>query len=390
MGRSGGIGGKGLSGGGRSIGGISGGSRSSGGFSGGRPTGGPASGGRSYSGSPFSSPSTRPSSSPSTPTFVNLPLPGSGSPGFGGSGGGSFIGGLGGSGSGGSFVGGPYYSPQKSPANSSGCGWRTIVTILAIIFIIWFIFGMADCSSNAVSNTDITKSSVVRVALPSSAVTETDYYTDADGDWIHRPGTLVSGMRSFYQETGVQPYLYILPNGKTTSVDELTGYATDLYDQLFVDEAHFLLVFCDDGKGSYNCGYLVGAQAKTIMDQEAIMILGDYLDRYYNDLSLREEEIFSKAFADTGKRIMRVEKSPLVPILLCLTALIITVAVYFIVKKRREQREQEQKRMEEILRTPIEKFGDYNVESLARKYEEQIPNNNQTGENKDGHSRPFF
>ena len=48
----------------------------------------------------------------------------------------------------------------------------------------------------------------------------------------------------------------------SNQVKELTAMAEELYGQLFEDEGHFLLVFCDDGFGSYNCGYAVGAQAK--------------------------------------------------------------------------------------------------------------------------------
>ena len=178
-------------------------------------------------------------------------------------------------------------------------------------------------------------------------------------------------MKSFYRETGVQPYLYLLPNGTTTSVSELTGFAEELYGELFQDEGHFLLVFCDDNNGSYNCGYTVGRQAKTVMDDEAIAILADYLDRYYNDYSISEEEIFSKTFEDTGERIMTVTKSPAGTIAVCVAVIIVAALVFVTLKKRREQREREQKRAEEILKTPLEKFGDKEVEDLAKKYENQ-------------------
>lgn len=110
----------------------------------------------------------------------------------------------------------------------------------------------------------------------------------------------------------MQPYLYILPNGATTSTQDLSRQAEKLYDQLFTDEGHFLLVFCDDGYGSFHCGYTVGSQAKTVMDDEAVGILADYLDRYYSDYSLSEEEIFSKTFSSTATRIMTVTQSPVV------------------------------------------------------------------------------
>ena len=107
------------------------------------------------------------------------------------------------------------------------------------------------------------------------------------------------------------------------------------------------------------------------MDDEAIAILADYLDRYYNDYSISEEEIFSKAFADTGERIMTVTKSPLPVIAVCVAVVVVAVLIFIALKKRREQREREQKRAEEILKTPLEKFGDQEIEDLADKYENQ-------------------
>ena len=108
----------------------------------------------------------------------------------------------------------------------------------------------------------------------------------------------------------MQPYVYILPNGESTSVSDLKSRAEALYPQLFSDEGHFLLVFCDDGRGGYNCGYTVGSQAKTVMDDEAVSILADYLDRYYNDSSVSEEESFRSRSAarrrsGSGRRMRR-------------------------------------------------------------------------------------
>ena len=376
MGRSGGGGGGGHSsggsfGGGRSFGGFSGGGHSSGGFSGG---GRSSSGGRSLGGyfrgsdsgsfrgsgsssSPFSG-SARPDSSwfgrqnsPTiVPIFLNVPR---------------------------NSDGAPLYNPPLVPAdkvsrNQSGCGCSTAVLIVVLCILIVIIGSIAFCAlREAHFEPGVTASTIERVALPASASTETAYYTDADGDWIHRSDKLESGMRAFYRETGVQPYLYILPNGISTSIKDLTQLAEELYGKLFTDETHFLLVFCDDGNGSYNCGYVVGSQAKTIMDSEAIDILSDYLDRYYNDYTLSEEEIFSKTFASTATRIMTVEKSPFVPILICTTIVIVLVLVFFMVKRRREQRIREQQKVEEILKIPLEQFGDQNVENLAKKYEEE-------------------
>ena len=268
--------------------------------------------------------------------------------------------------------GGPGRGPGgPAPSSGGGCfggcaGMLVAIAIVALLGALATTF-IPSCSTGY-SEQDA--STVIREELPAGSVDETAYYTDADGDWIHSPSTLERGMREFFEKTGVQPYLYLLANGSVSSVSQLTDMAEELYPQLFQDEGHFLLVFCDDGRGSYNCGYTVGSQAKTVMDDEAIAILADYLDRYYNDYSISEEQVFSKTFADTGERIMAVTKSPLPVIAVCAAVIVVAVVVFVTLKKHREQREREQKRTEEILKTPLEKFGDQDIEDLADKYEQ--------------------
>ena len=341
MGRSGGGGGHG----GFSGGGFSGGGRSFGGFSGGNSGRSGGFGGRSGSGGP-----------------------GNFGPGFGG----GFRPGFGGIHTGPIIV---HNAPRYGGSGSSGGnkknggkrgGNGAILAIFCVLLVAFIIISVMMSSSGG----SVQKSTYEREKLPASVVTETGYYTD-EGGWFSNRNELEAGMKSFYRETGVQPYLYLLPNGTTTSVSELTGFAEELYGELFQDEGHFLLVFCDDDRGSYNCGYVVGSQAKTVMDDEAVAILADYLDRYYNDYSISEEEIFSNTFEDTGERIMTVTKSPLPTVAVCIAVVVVAALVFVTLKKRREQREREQKRAEEILKTPLEKFGDKEVEDLAKKYENQ-------------------
>ena len=284
-------------------------------------------------------------------------------------GGGGFHGGFGG------FRTGPViihnsrrYYGGGGPSGGNG-GGRGMTVLVAVIAVLLFI-GVLLASGGIPSGGGVAKSTVEREKLPASAVQETGYYTD-EGGWFGNANRLEAGMKQFYRETGVQPYLYLLPNGAVTSVSELTEKAEELYPQLFQDEGHFLLVFCDDGHGSYNCGYTAGSMAKSVMDDEAVGILADYLDRYYSDYSISEEEIFSNAFAKTGERIMTVTRSPVVPVAVCAAVLVVAVLVFLTLKKRREQREREQKRTEEILKTPLEKFEDQEVEDLAKKYEDK-------------------
>ncbi len=338
MGRSG----RGGGGGGRS-GGFSGGSRRSGGFSGGSRGG--FSGGHRSGGSSFHRPSGggwgfRPPRRPSVgPIFVNTGNIGGSRRSFGGGGG------------------------SSSGSNNSGC----ISVGIVLVFIV-FLFVLFQTIGGGGSGNSITKSTVEREPLPAGAVVETDYYTDELG-WITNSSALTQGMKEFYERTGVQPYLYLVDSidgDRSLTTQQLSDYSETLYDSLFEDEAHFLLVFHEYGN-SYNCGYTVGAQAKAIMDDEAITILADYLDQYYYS-DLNDEEFFSTTFAKTAERIMSVTRSPLPIILIVVGVIVVVILLFYWWKAAKAQKNKEDEKLKEILETPLETFEDQELEDLEEKY----------------------
>ena len=166
----------------------------------------------------------------------------------------------------------------------------------------------------------------------------------------------------------MQPYVYILPNGSVRSYQELQSIAQEKYDELFTDQAHFVLVFCDDGNGRFNAAYWAGAMTGSVLDDEAINIFKAYLSQNYDDMSLSEEEIFSDAFADTADRIMTVTPSPLPIIAVCAAVIIVAVVVFLIVRNRRLAKQREAERMQEILNTPLESLADAELADLEKKY----------------------
>ena len=383
MGRSGGGGGGGSHGGG---GGFSGGGRTSGGFSGG---GGGRSGGRS--GGP------------------------SGGFGGGGFGGGPRGGGFGGGPRGGGFGGGPRDHGPRGPrggfgfgfgpsihvgpsvnvggGGNGGCGGclGTVIGFILVLMLLSVLYGAMDsCSgrndygSYGSSGYSATATSdTVRTKLDSGDVSKTAYYTDEDGDWIHSASKLEKGLSHFFDKTGVQPYVYILKNGSETSVDALNKKSSDLYDQLFSDEGHFLLVFCDAGDGTFNCGYAIGTKARTVMDDEALGVLEDELNNAYNNAS-SDEEVFSDAFYNTADTIMKAADSEAKSAATGKVALVVVgvAAVggiaYVVVRNKKKADAERKERADQILNTPLEKFGDAdnptsdkNVEDLASKYEDK-------------------
>lgn len=348
MGRSGG-GGGGRSGGG----GFSGGGRSSGGFSGGSSHRSSSSFGRSsFGGSSMGHrppPPPRSSYRPHT-TVVHNTVNNYG-PSYGGSGG---FGGFGGNG---------YYSQQTTSRTS-------VVGFMLSIVVVLLIFCVAISLMFSGGDSGIAKSTVEREALSMSRSQETDYFYDEAG-WISNRSKLEKGLKYFYKETGVQPYVYITDGSKGRDVDSLNAFAVEEYDRLFTDEAHFILVLYDNGVGNYYCGYCVGSEAKTVIDSEAIGILADYLDRYYNDNTISDEEFFSNSFEKTADRIMTVTKSPLPKIFAIIGVVVIVLIAFVWWGKAKEQKNKEAEQTERILNSDLHTFGsgvDPKLSDLEDKY----------------------
>lgn len=269
---------------------------------------------------------------------------------------------------------GPYGSGYPTPSinpnapgslqpSTNGCA-KTILVIVGLLFLVLgFIFAVNSCAPETEPRTPI----------PAGNVTQTAYYTDEDGDWIHNPGRLEKGLAHFYEKTGIQPYVYILPNGYTTSQQTCTDMAEELYPQLFDDAGHLLLVFCDDNNGGYNAGWYAGGAALTFMDAEAVNMLANNLaDAYVN--ADTDEEVFSDAFAETADDLMGGGSSRGAARVVGIVFLVVGAACLIIVivmnvqanKKAKEAADA--KRVEQILNTPLETFGDKDINDLEKKY----------------------
>ena len=216
----------------------------------------------------------------------------------------------------------------------------------------------------------MTASTINREPLPAGSVIETDYYTDELG-WIGNSTTLTAGMKNFYKETGVQPYLYLTDtiDGSHSPTDaQVEQFAYDTYDNLFSDEAHLLLIFFEYDD-TYRTWYMAGTQAKTVLDNEAMDILLDCIDRYYYDQSLTDEQMFSKAFDEAGQRIMTVTRSPWIPVLIVVGILAILAVGFLWWRSHKKQKNLEAEQTQQILNTPLETFGDMDVQERAEKYD---------------------
>lgn len=358
--------GGGRSGGGRSFGGgggrsFGGGGRSFGGSRSGRSFGGGS--GRSFGGTP-------PAGRPATGGFFHRRIPRTRT---------VFVpigrwGGSGGSGGSGGDGGGH--------SSFLGCV-SALVGLVIFFFIVSFLLNSLGNSSSVIPST------VKREPLPEGSVVETGYFTDELG-WISDSSALTAGMEQFYRETGVQPYLYLFDNidgNYNPSGAQVEAFAHSVYDQLFEDEAHLLVLFWEYGN-QHEAWYLPGTQASAVIDTEAGDILIDNIERYYYDRSLNEETFFSKAFSDTAQRIMKVTTSPLTVIGISIAVVAVLVILFTWWKRAKEEKRREQERMKEILETPLESFGDLETEEIAKKYESSPPAADRSAEGGEAPKKP--
>ncbi len=263
--------------------------------------------------------------------------------------------------------GGPSPDPGRNKRGGSGIG-----VMLLILLLVFFFLLLSNVGS---SSSSIARSTIERKPLAAGSVDETGYFTDELG-WIVSESQLTAGMRSFYKQTGIQPYLYLTDtvNGShNVNGQQLGDFARGLYQTLFTDQAHFLVVF-HEYNDEYTIGYMVGAQAVDVLDEQAIEIFRGLLDRYYYSSNMSDEQFFSTVFDELGNRIMRVERSPWPYITIAAMVLAAIIAAGLLLlswqKRRRQQQVEQAQRIEEMLNTPLETFEEQQLDELEKKYQQ--------------------
>lgn len=261
---------------------------------------------------------------------------------------------------------------KKSTHKKDFFGLTIFITVgLVLVYLLLAFAGGGMVGEN---RNPITKSTINRKKLHLNISDEAGYFTD-ECDWILNRTELEKGLKDFYKRTGVLPYVYIIDNvagDYDPSTQKLEQFAENAYAKLFEDEGHILLLFWDYG-GAYEYVLWLGEDTLKLMDTEACDMLFDYLDYYYYN-AYTEEAFFSNAFSEAGKRMMEVTHSPIYYVVsMAVIGLGIFVG-YKVWKVRHEKEVARKKRAEEILNTPLEKFGTNRdvIDDLEKKYEKEI------------------
>lgn len=223
-------------------------------------------------------------------------------------------------------------------------------SLIAVFLVVWVVFAIinsiaSDSGAFAGASGGIQSSSVDREKLPDTMTKETAYYQD-DLDWIGSSHDLEKGMKYFYRTTGVFPYLWITDNvdGDSWPSDEkIDEKLNSMYDALFEDEGHAIIMYLDAGGGRYITRCLRGASAKTVLDDEATEILLDYLDAYASS-DLDDETYFATCFTKAADRMMSrtTNRMDAVRVIAVVAGIVIVViaAIWFFIRRRKLKLEQ--------------------------------------------------
>ena len=269
------------------------------------------------------------------------------------------------------------------PMGGGGCGGGCMGIIMAVIMLI-VVMSVIGMMGNIAfpgggfqgvgGQTQVTRSTINRTPLDRNAADTGVPRLVDDLGMIGNTALLNRGMDNFHNRTGVRPILYITDNvnGITNpTIAQLREYAESRYLALTGGYdgcgAHMLVLVVDNVAG--DVWITTGAQARTVIDEEAYNIVLDYIARHWGtDAS----QLFSRAFDESSERIMRVDRSPWIPVLIVAGILLILLLLFTWWKRKQAQKNLEAEQTERILSQPLETMGgDDAASQLARQYEDE-------------------
>ena len=253
----------------------------------------------------------------------------SGGQSFGGRSGGGFSGGggPGGPGPGGPHFGGPHFGGPRGrwggpvfhwgfpgwggPGRRGGTGCFSLIVLLIVVI---GLLNQLQPGGNSSQDTEIAVSRTERTPI-SGTISYADWYLDELG-FIDHDTDLTDGLKYFYSQTGIQPYVVLLQYEPSVWTDgkwneaAAEEYLAQIYNETFSDNGHLIFAYfacendSEDMDGTFYLYY--GSAAYSIMDAEAETIFWSYFDMNYNNLDLSIAEFMGQTFRQTADNIMHI------------------------------------------------------------------------------------
>jgi flagellar basal body-associated protein FliL len=259
-------------------------------------------------------------------------------------------------------------------SNTSSLKVQTIsavVMIVSILLVGVFIFGRVNSASDIANTTNRTK-------ISTNNTFDTNFLADSQS-WISSRKTLENGLRVFWDKTGIQPYIMIMGYNPDLSDADMQSLTKDKYSELFSGrEDVFIYAVWDtstaDNLDGYYYTWYMGAQAKSLLDQEALDIFWNIHDNYWYGSkygSDEEDKMYAAIFEETANSIMERDKTIIDIIVALIIGLIIIgvcVTVIVLVTKKHKRDREKAEETERILKADLDALVSSEDEDLMNKY----------------------
>lgn len=250
-----------------------------------------------------------------------------------------------------------------------GCGCLSALIPLAILIVVFILVIPTVFSGTTKPSQKVTQSTIERERITASVWTLGIY--DELG-WLKQQQT-AKGLKTFWDKTGVVPFIMIVQTGG----ELYNRYGGDLeimaqteYDIRINNENGLLFIIAaTDGDYGFDAYMQPGYNALSVMDNEAQNILKSCFLNWWNKdpNTTSESEVFSGAFEDAGKLIMKVKKPAWVIAAVVLGIAVIVIVLFIFWKRKRTLDAQRDERTKEILQMPLESIPPRD-DDIANKY----------------------
>lgn len=264
--------------------------------------------------------------------------------------------------------GGGYYGESRRRRSSSGLMSLLIVFMIFAVIVVIGIIGGGSKGGKQVST-------IQRTKIETHNAYMNDCVIDEIG-WINNKAKLSASLKSFWDKTGVQPFIYMKaydPSLTTDSAKET--WTRQYYDNTFTTENVFLYVyFCEPNES--DVGYMTycsGYETGQVMDAEAVDIFWGYLDSFWYSYDEDDTDgMFEAVFTKTGDTIMKVSTTGKDVAKYILIAVIVIggcIGVVVVMKVKRKNERERAEETERMLSRPLDTFGDNSADELTRRYD---------------------
>ena len=260
------------------------------------------------------------------------------------------------------YIGGRGYG--YGGVRRAGC-LTSIVSTLIVVIVLCVLISALSNSSGKIPESTVNRERLVGGSFTADCVDDELGWLADDG----RSESWLGGrLQKFWDATGVQPYVILVPYDASLSTSEARYNWADGYfaDYINRNDAMLLVYFDDEPDGTWEmvCGNMTG----TVLDAEAKDIFWGCLDRYWNDLDYTVPEALDEAFETAGERIMTKTTTGMDVMKYVVIGVVIIAAaacVIFIMKTKRKHEAEENAETARILNTPLEDMTDNLVDKYS-------------------------